>query len=531
MLRKKTPKKEGLPNLPQDGTQIVKLEDEMASLFLSRRGEVWHFRRRVPAELLKYFPPNFSEIRKSLSTHDKKVAKVYAAEWTAKTERVFAILQTAVPDSIKFEMVKAELLPDIQAKEIPKEVLRLSGLVSRYLASKASSWKAKSRQEIEWSLNLAIKIIGDLPVKRLEHQHIVDYAETLLRLPPNFSRLKKYRDLSIKVILALPANNKEQIHDNSVNKHIDHFKTMNAFAVTHRLIDYDIVGDFKVRTQNVRSAQDQRQIYDLDDLQDIVNRLHLDLTKPSHFFVPLIAIFTGMRRGEICQLYLNDIIPTGVYLGDDIDFKQEIVVFDINDYDGEMKPYMEKGVEKLQSDKKVKNQNARRIVPIHPFLWIDLGFAGYVEICRKQGQKRLFEDLKFHRDGYGTSFSKWYDYNIGEKIAPKGSGKAFHSVRHSFIDWYKQNPLPNIERGMAIEILKEVVGHSLSDTKSEEMTRERYGKKYPPKTLASLIYQLDYGLDFYNVLEQTGGLVDFAGKQRQIKQNPDLEMPMEGPER
>lgn len=524
MLNEKRRKKEN-PSIVTHA--VIQSEDDMAGFFMFQRGKTWHFRRRIPAELKKYFPPKTIFFQRALLTDDKKVAKVNASVWVAKTEQVFALLRTDLPDSVKAEVIKSQLLPDFA----PKDALKLSDLVKQYLESKAQSWKAKSSQEIEWSLNLAVRIIGDLPLRHLEHSHIVKYAETLLQLPPNFSRLKKYRDLSIKEILALPATAKEQIHDNSVNKHIDHFKTMNAFAVTHQLMSYDIVGDFKVRTQNVRSAQEERQIYDLDDLQNIVHHLHLDLKKPSHFFVPLIAIFSGMRRGEICQLYLKDIVHTGAYWGEDIDFKEEIVVFDVNDYDGEMKPYKEKGEEKLQSDKKVKNKNARRLVPIHPFLWNDLGFAGYVAFCKQNGQKRLFEDLKFHRDGYGTSFSKWYDYNIGKKIAPKGSGKAFHSIRHSFIDWFKQIQLPNLERGMAIEILKEVVGHSLSDSKGEEMTRERYGKKYPPKTLASLVYQLDYGLDFYNVLEQTGGLVEFAGKQRQIKLNPNLEMPMEGPER
>ena len=75
-----------------------------------------------------------------------------------------------------------------------------------------------------------------------------------------------------------------------------------------------------------------------------------------------MALFTGARIDEICQLHLDDIRKEG-----------GVWVFDINQ----------------KEEKKLKNPGSARLVPIHPFLLNDLKILDYVETLRRRGEKRF----------------------------------------------------------------------------------------------------------------------------------------------
>ena len=74
-----------------------------------------------------------------------------------------------------------------------------------------------------------------------------------------------------------------------------------------------------------------------------------------------------------------------------------------------------------------------RLVPIHKRL-IRQGFLEYVSSLKS---KRVFPDLKFHRDGYGQSFSKWFcrtylnDNNCKIRKSSESADAVFHSFRHT----------------------------------------------------------------------------------------------------
>lgn len=80
----------------------------------------------------------------------------------------------------------------------------------------------------------------------------------------------------------------------------------------------------------------------------------------------MLALYTGARLNELCQLLVND-----------IKFDGDIAFFSIND-DG---------------DKKLKTSAAVRIVPIHSEL-VKMGFMDYVKEMREKKSVRLFPELK-----------------------------------------------------------------------------------------------------------------------------------------
>ena len=110
----------------------------------------------------------------------------------------------------------------------------------------------------------------------------------------------------------------------------------------------------------------------------------------SYWLIPL-ALFTGAREGELCQLDLKDFIEV-----------DGIPCIDINDIDAS------EVVEEGGHRKRVKNKNAKRLVPIHPEL-IRLGLLRYVERLRERGQTHFFNELsRDGRDGPAHSPSAWF---------------------------------------------------------------------------------------------------------------------------
>jgi integrase len=129
--------------------------------------------------------------------------------------------------------------------------------------------------------------------------------------------------------------------------------------------------------------------------------------------VPLIALYTGARLNEICQLSCKDVIEhvgTGRW------------VFDFNENNDV--PF-----------KSLKRPHHERLVPVHKKL-IELGFIDYV-ISLKKKHVRLFPELTYKRDEnkYANDIQRWFNRTyINQKncniTTPRTS---FHSFRHTVI--------------------------------------------------------------------------------------------------
>lgn len=188
------------------------------------------------------------------------------------------------------------------------------------------------------------------------------------------------------------------------------------------------------------------------------------------FWLPLIALFTGARLNEICQLYLDDIRKVN-----------DVWVLDINNN----KP-----------DKQLKNGASKRLIPIHPFLLNDLKILNYVEVLTKKREQRLFPELKpLKATGkYNHAASKWFGF-LKDKIRLTDNSVNFHSFRKNVGDYFKQN---KIELGFDEHMYKRVLGHSLND-----ITAEVYGNEFSPRVLYdNIIRKINFEemVDFSHVL-------------------------------
>lgn len=152
---------------------------------------------------------------------------------------------------------------------------------------------------------------------------------------------------------------------------------------------------------------------------------------PRHirFWLPLIALFTGARINEICQLHT-----------DDVQEKNGIPFISINEED----------------EKHVKTKAGIRQVPIHNEL-IKIGFLDYAAQMRAKGETLLFPEVmeslikgERAKDASPSApLSKWFNHFIEsvntciEQPELKFTSEhVFHSFRHTVRTEFRRNRAP-----------------------------------------------------------------------------------------
>jgi len=184
------------------------------------------------------------------------------------------------------------------------------------------------------------------------------------------------------------------------------------------------------------------------------------LVRDHHFWVPLVALFTGARVNEICQLLTADIMQVKGHW-----------VFNITD-EGD-------------GDKQIKNQNSKRVVPIHTTL-IELGLLNYHKAQQNAEQQWLFPEIepdsRGRRGGHFSDFYGKYIEQIGVKVDRRLN---FHSFRHTMMDALR-------DAGFMDHEIAVIVGHEKRTTTSGYGTVKQGNIETRVKIINALQYE---GLD------------------------------------
>jgi integrase len=179
-------------------------------------------------------------------------------------------------------------------------------------------------------------------------------------------------------------------------------------------------------------------------------KTYLEENRSAHHYWPaLIALFTGMRLGEVSQLAL-----------DDIRLERGLWAIDVNDEDY----------------KRVKSAAARRIIPMHPEL-IDLGLPEFVEDVRKlKLGPQLFPMLlpKVGDGSIGNAPGKKWDLYL-KTAELTADALTFHSLRKTANTLLKKEKVP-------FEVRCQIVGHE------NDHVNELYATDYSVKELADMVF-------------------------------------------
>ncbi len=221
-------------------------------------------------------------------------------------------------------------------------------------------------------------------------------------------------------------------------------------------IDKNPFTDIPHRNNEGTGSYSARRRWQIDELTLLIQSSEFKAQDKFFKWITLVLIFQGLRPGETCQLYTDDIIE-----------QDGFVCIHVND----RKP-----------KQRLKNVSSNRIMPIHPTL-LKLGFVDFVNEVKSKRPKPLFNCKP---GGQDDDWSKNYCQQLGRlsttiNLLPNNRPSAY-SFRHTFIDELKQQ-----EVGEAL--VAQLVGHT-----HKNLTYGKYGKKFPVKKLLQKINHLHFSI-------------------------------------
>jgi len=397
----------------------------------------------------------------------KKRGESPSQSWTqlknVKLKDGTTIGEYTIDDSPELEAKLVEKVFGVDVVSPPTQVVQsssfpdslLSEVVERFCANQESiqgKWKPNSAKENRATFALFIRVVGDEVFSALKYEQLLDFKAKFLKLPININKAKDYRDKSIDEILQMP--NVIPMARNTQNRKLNSISSLFKWGVINGFTDNNYASGLPIgKDKNPQDKVDPFTDEDLIKLFESPEYREHKFTRNYYYWVPLIALYTGARLNEICQLHLVDIKPC-----------KDLYVFNFNE---------------SEEDQSIKNSSSIRVVPIHSKL-IDLGLITYVNELKLKNEIRLFPEIKRGKNNYGDGVSKWYSRYMKKHDAKEGRNKVFHSFRHTVINHLKQKQVTK-------EIVAAIVGHN-----EESVTFGVYGNKYKPEVLHEYIEMLQF---------------------------------------
>ncbi len=248
-------------------------------------------------------------------------------------------------ESTEYPRTKSTEIDPYVKGDINIQNVLLSELIEKYSTIQVSdkAWKEHSMADHMSRLKNIIDILGDRYVNNVSREDMRYVRDTLLKLPPSRKKSPKYRTKSISELLLMTHDHTLSVK--TVNIIIEAISSMYEWGIREGLVSINPAKGLSIKDE--QPDIEKRSPLSDEDIQAVFFDGNYKLSifsDPAYYWIPLIGLYSGMRLEEICQLHCEDIYQ-------DTD---GIWIFDIRT---ESKDGF--------NDKKLKNKNAIRKVPIH----------------------------------------------------------------------------------------------------------------------------------------------------------------------
>lgn len=314
-------------------------------------------------------------------------------------------------------------LGDCQAKEGES----LSDLFSLYNEAQKNGGKRHATLAVEAMLFDQFKsFVGiDRPLKSIEKSELRSFRDALLKAPSGWTRSKKLSECSLRDFAK--ANFQAEIprSPRTVAREMSGLSNFYRWAVREGYADDNPIPSLmpKYETKNRKyPTYTEAEIRTLLASPLFKSCSPTRPAKPGNveirdwrYWVPLLALFTGARAGEISQLANRDVIERhGVWC-------LSFVEGTVDDF-----------------EQRLKSDGATRVIPLHSKI-LDLGFLKYC--ANRKG--RLFPEIEAKSSGnLSDKISRFWSRHL-TALKIKRRGLNMHSFRHSFIDECRVTGTPN----------------------------------------------------------------------------------------
>jgi integrase len=315
--------------------------------------------------------------------------------------------------------VPVELAPD--ASKTPTQLLE------RFARDSRAARGASTMTSFTACLHRLEQVTGKKPIAMITRNDVVEWFDLFSSCPQKYkTRLKV---ATMREAIAKNADGLVPINQPAtVQKDISHLRCFFEWARKRNLVAVSPVGDLTVERGKKVEAGDTDKGYSMDELKAIFQLKPFQAPPAERgyrFWVPLVALFTGMRMGEVCQLDTADLRNEG-----------ELWWFDFH---------------QRNPDQSIKTGRPRE-VPVHAEL-IKAGLLVYLKRQRTKGERKLFSDAPRGAEGRNAyaPVTQWFAKLLTDAKL-KQPGKVLHAFRHTFITACRNSGIPK-------EMAEALVGH------------------------------------------------------------------------
>ena len=409
--------------------------------------------------------PSFLREQEGIASSTKIFSeKVEATETDGAGKEDFSFPREETPSVEPTETVRRRIKLEEKGR-LPN----LGEAFDAYVKAKTLTWSAASAKDIPPQVRQFVEIVRelersrDIRVDELSREHIRSYFDTLKHLPCRLCGQRQFtgkgwlqladmgRSGQIERLLSVKTM---EVRQTNVRSFVNWCELEYRGAVQAKYVNSGfpkVLSDKDIRRKGVK-----RESFTQDELKALFGDMgkYIQATEgvSSRFWAPLIALYSGMRLEEICQLHLSDIVKV-----------DGVLCFSINEESGSS-GYV----------KHVKSSAGIRKVPVHPHLWDELGLEKFVASRWAKTSKEkyasilLFPDLQERVNAVnhatvklGSALTHWFtryrrSVGVGGQHG-EPSTKAFHSFRHTVIEYLHK------EARVDLSMLQAVVGHEMVD--------------------------------------------------------------------
>jgi len=335
----------------------------------------------------------------------------------------------------------------------------LGHLIDKFNEIRAEGWSASTRKNYVIITRVLEEICGrETLVKDIDRDFCRNVRSILIELPSNYQKLPSTKGRAIAEAIEIAgALNLAKISPATVNSHLNKLGAIVRFGRDEGWIVGNPMANVEVH--DPVHPSEKRDPFSTAHLEVLFSSEPWNAPspspntpRPSRYWVPLIALYSGARLTDICGQRIDEMIE-----------EDGVRLFHFIHRPG---------------DRHIKGGRSRK-VPLHPKL-IEYGFWEYVEEARRTGQEFVFLDAKRDRLGkWGDSTSKWFARKI-KKLGLTGRRLSMHSFRHSFEDALRRADLHDTPIGNAIT------------GRSSPGVSKNYGSKYPVQQLQKAIEMVSF---------------------------------------
>jgi integrase len=363
-------------------------------------------------------------------------------------------------------------------------------LLELYQAEKKSVLKIRTFTQLQSTLTRFIEIIGyETESHKLCSDDIDKYCLVIRNIPPNFKLNREgmppieSAELSMYWVECANSNKGKKLATNGAEKHFTAVRTFLKWCHDRHATNADYSNVSILRKAKRVDDAIERVPFSIEQLNQIfTSRLYKRegnskrIVKDHEFWLPLIALYSGMRIAEIVGLERVDIRQV-----------EDTWVFDVNEHWKFTKS------QNSCLSKSKKNKSSVRLIPICEQL-INIGFLNYIDMLKKDDM--LFPELSLGKDkGLGDYASKWFNGRFLDQIQLEkrsADGKqsvTFHSFRHGFVT--------NIDKAeFNGNVLNDSERHYITGHEQEGVRNKTYNHSgVNISRLKTFVDAIDFGID------------------------------------